>query len=57
MMYQGTGTLVPGTGYQVLRKSNDSGTKLNAVSTCFGGEKSPQKAAADGAAENIRVKS
>ena len=39
------------------KKSSYDGTKLNAVSTCFWGEKSPQKAAADGAAENIRVKS
>ena len=36
------------------RESYD-GTKMNAVSTCFWGEKSPQKAAADRAAENIRA--
>ena len=38
------------------RESYD-GTKLNAFSTRSWGEKSPQKAATDGAAENIRVKS
>ena len=37
------------------QRESYNGTNLNVASTCFWGEKSPHKAAADGAAENIRV--